>query len=417
MVNKTTIIAPNYNPKSTTSVENIVKSILTKLPSNSPMAPKRSKTVKTVQKKKVRNPQPKRVFGPVATIDTAPVSIGSSITGATPVIIPIEDGQRIQGRDFLITVDPTALTIVDWTLVGGSPVAPACMVASTLKHFSSTYAHYMVHGVAFHFITSASTATNGSVMFYINKDRSRPALPTDSSNFMSAVLSDHHTVIGPLWKNTTASYFPEPHWYSTSVFDGEQLLSQCPGELLMYTKSAEAGVPGYILVDYDISFRGLSLNPKTSLLPVSRMKYTQVTLTATTLVVVNASTTLALAMNSGTLLDGITPSSAPSGAIEGDVYKVIIDEDDSTFTNASAATMLTILYGGGGTTPTPITDGFTCFATVTDTNTVVLFPNLISAIDGAAPFRWGVTATVTAKLPCYMSLCGTVSGLLSQASI
>jgi hypothetical protein len=397
---------------------NMVKSVRTKQMVNRLAKALGPKVVpQKKQKRRVKNRAPLPVFGPVATIDTAPVSIGSSITGATPVIIPIEDGQRIQGRDFLIGVDATASTIVDWTLVGGSPVAPGCMVASTLKHFSSTYAHYMIHGVAFHFITSSSTATNGSVMFYVNKDRSRPALPTDSANFMSAVLSDHHTVIGPLWKNTTASYFPEPVWFSTDVFDGEQMLSQCPGELLMYTKSANNEIPGYIVVDYDISFRGLSLNPKTGVLPISRMKYTQVALTATALVVVQNSTTVAFVLNSGLLLDGGTTSTAPSGTAEGDIFKIVMNEDDATFTNTSAALSLSVIYSGGGTTPVTITDGFTCYGVCTSDNVLVLFPNYAAAQNGDAPFRWGVTATVTVKIPAFISLCGAVSGTLTQANI
>lgn len=367
----------------------------------------------------VRNRTPAPVFGPVATIDTAPVSIGSSVTGATPIVTPIPDGQRIQGRDFLIPIDPTAGTIVDWTLVGGSPISPACMVASTLKHFSSTYAHYMVHGVAFHFITSSSTATNGSIMFYINKDRSRPALPTDSANFMSAVLSDNHTVIGPLWKNTTASYFPEPVWFSTDVFDGEQMLSQCPGEVFMYTKSANNEVPGYIIIDYDMSFRGLSLNPKTGVLPVARMKYTQIRLSVTAAAVVTGTTGVIMSMNTGLLLDGVTASAQPSGAQQGDVYKIVLDEDDSSFAGAgiTAANAWMTLLGGGFGNLSPITDGFTCYGVITNSNTMSVFPNFAYAQSGGNTFRWNVTGNITVSIPAYVSLCGNLGGTLTQSSI
>ncbi len=407
---------PPNNPPTRGTIQKLIKEV--KEMKKSKSAAKARKPLRNGPARTVKNRTPKPVFGPISTIDTAPVSIGNSITGATPVVIPIEDGQRIQGRDFLLGLDATAQTIVDWTLVGGSPIAPACMVASTLKHFSSTYAHYMVHGVAFHFITSSSTATNGSVMFCINKDRSRPALPTDSANFMSAVLSDHNTTIGPLWKNCTASYFPEPVWFTTDVFDGEQMLSQCPGELFLYTKSANNEIPGYIIVDYDISFRGLSLNPKTGVLPVSRMKYTQVNLQVASAVVVQDTTLAAFAMTAGLLLDGVTTSAAPSGNSHGDIWKVIIDEDDSTFTNVTSATLVRGVLGGGATIASPVTDGFTCYGvTTTTTGIMTLYPNFAYAQSGSNPFRWGVTATVTVNLKCYVSLCGSIAGLLTQASI
>lgn len=373
------------------------------------------------QKRRVRNKPPQPVFGPISTIDTAPVAIGNSITGATPVVIPIEDGQRVQGRDFLMSVNATKSTIVDWTLVAASPVAPACMIASTLKHFSSTYAHFMVHGVAFHYITSASTATSGSVMFYVNKDRSRPALPTDSTNFMSAVLSDHNTVIGPLWKNCTASYFPEPIWYSTEIFDGESLIQQCPGEAFVYTKSANAEVPGYILIDYDISFRGLSLNPKSTLLPVSRMKYTEINLAITSAVVVLGTTIVRLTMDSGLLLDGVTTSASPTGSTLGDVYKVVMNQDDAVISGsgASVATILNVELQAMGAlnASSPITDGFTCYGVVTEANVLSLCPNYASAITASNFFTYGLSSTVTIAIPAFVSLCGSVAGLLSQASI
>ena len=145
-------------------------------------------------KKKAARKTTKPVFGPISTIDTAPVSIGNTVTGSSPVVVPVEDGMRVQGRDFLMKIDNTATSITDWTLVGGVPLAPACMVASALKNFSNTYAHYVIHGLAFHFITSTNTSSDGSVMFYINKDRHGPGLPTDSPNFMPMVLSDHNTV-------------------------------------------------------------------------------------------------------------------------------------------------------------------------------------------------------------------------------
>lgn len=380
----------------------------------------KSRTVVKKEKAGVtrRSKAPQPVFGPIATIDTAPVSIGNTVSGSQPVVVPVEDGMRVQGRDFLVKIDNTATGINDWTLVAGAPLAPACMVASTLKHFSNTYAHYLIHGVAFHFITSSSTATDGSIMFYINKDRNGPALPTDSANFMPAVLSDHNTLIGPLWTNSTAKYFPEPRWYPTDVFNSDDLHEQSCGEVLIYTKTGSTAVPGYVLVDYDITFRGLSLNPKTQLLPVSRMKYNQTTFGVQALAVTAGSTNFEIEIL-GSNLDGTTPAVQPSGTTTGDIYKVYLDTNDATFTNVSTATLLQRLYPTGLTAVEPVSDGYTCYALATTSGPYkfLLFSTHANAMAVANPLKWGVTATVTMRIPVYMSLVGSYGGLLHQASI
>jgi hypothetical protein len=325
---------------------------------------------------------------------------------------------RVQGRDFLMKIDNTAASITDWTLVGGSPLAPACMVASTLKGFSSTYAHYLVHGVAFHFVTSTNTSADGSIMFYVNKDRAGPGLPTDSNNFMPAVLSDHNTLIGPLWTNCTASYFPEPRWFPTDVFNSDDLYEQAPGELHVYTKTGSTAVPGYVLIDYDISFRTLSLNPKIQILPVSRMKYTQMRLSLTATAVTVGATIVELE-DSGTSLDGVTAVTAPTGAVNGDIYKLIFNTNDATFTNITAATAFQRFYVTALTATEPLTDGFTCYGVVTISGPIrlVLFPTYASALSGALPYRWGVTATIAVGIPAYASLVGSYGGLIHQSSI
>lgn len=373
-----------------------------------------------IKKKPVKGPAKAAtgVFGPVSTIDTAPISIGNTVTGSQPVTIPLEDGMRVQGRDFLIKLDNTAAAIVDWTLVGGSPVVPACMVASTLKHFSTTYAHYMIHGVAFHFITSATTATDGSVMFYINKDRAGPGLPTDSANFMPAVLSDHNTLIGPIWNNCTAKYLPEPRWLPTDVLNSDDLYEQSCGELMVFTKTSSNIVPGYVLVDYDITFRGMSLNPKAQVLPVSRMKYTQALLRLESVAVVSG-TTLVELEDAGTSLDAVTPIAAPTGAVNGDIYKIVMNLNDAFFLNGTAATVFQRKYPTGLTAVEPLTDGFTCYGVVTVGGPIklLMFPSYAAALANSNPYVWGVTATLTARIPAYISLVGQFGGLSAQSSI
>lgn len=358
-------------------------------------------------------------LGPIATIDTAPVSIGSTISGCKPITIPIQDGIRVKARDYLLSIDSTAAAINGWTMVGGAPLTPACMVSSTLKSFSNTYAEYMVHGMSFHYITTASTTETGAMMFCIQKDRSAPGAITSSPNFLPMVLSDHGTILGPLWKNNTAMYCPEPMWLPVDIFNDEDLIHQACGELWVYTRTSVTDSPGYVLIDYDISFRELQVNIKSLSLPASRMKYTQIALSITGAAV--AHTTLVdVNVIGANLMDGVTASQYPTGALEGDIYKVICNIANSSISGASPSTLLEIDPPvGTNYIPVVMTDGFTFYGVKTGT-TMIWYPDFDAAKSygktAGNPFYFAVTATITATIPAYISLCGSVGTALSQAN-
>lgn len=360
------------------------------------------------------------IFGPVTTIDTAPVSIGNSFQGAAPIITPIPGGQRIRGRDFLINVDPTGVAVTGWTLVAGAPITPVCMVSSGVKSLMQMYGKYCVNGVAFHYITSCTTGDAGSVMMYIGKDRGGPGLNTANANFMPVVLSDGNTVISPVWKNCSAVYHPPPLYLPSDTFNSDGLHEQAPGEIFVYTKLASVNIPGYLLVDYDLSFVNMQVNLKSLSLPVARMKYTQVRFYDAA--VVNAQ----VAMYSWDvvgqfLLDGTTNTVAPTGSELGDIYKIIINVDDGY---VGAATLpLSWQYnapisGGASLIPaTSYTDGATVFGVFTVGGAVAFYPNYYCASVLANPL---IATAAAAAAPhgfvAYVSLVGSVGNQLTQSN-
>jgi len=372
-----------------------------------------AKSMKRVRRKPKTANSALGSFGPITTIDTAPVAIGNTYTGAKPVVVPTEDGVRIQGRDYLLGIDSTAASITGWTMVGGAPLTPACMVTSTLKHFANAYAEYQIHGLAFHYITTASTAETGSVMFYVNKDRIGPGLITSSANFMPMVLSDHNTLLGPLWKNSTALYLPEPDWLATDVVLGEDLRHQAPGELFVYTRTSVTDSPGYVLIDYDISFREMQTNPRSLTLPLSRMKYTQINLTLSAASITqNGSANFSIG---GTLMDGVTAAALPTGTVTNDVFKIIMNISNATFTGATSANIFQYPSAIGASAFT-IVDGFTSYGVFSNAK-IFMFFDYIQAVAGNNELQWGVTGNpVTVSIPCYISLVGSHNVGVSQAN-
>lgn len=355
-------------------------------------------------------------FGPVSTIDTAPVSIGNSIRGSSPVITSTSEGTRVQGRDFLLTVDIINNNSGTWTLAGGAPLTPSCMSTSILKQYSNTYAEYKVHGFAFHYITSATTSTPGSIMMYVGKDRAAPGVNTSSANLLPYVLSDQSTVITPVWQNASAMYVPVPMWRSTGLGNDEGLHEQACGELFVLDKSVSANTPGYILMDYDITFRVMQVNIKALTFPVTRMKYTQMSLSHAGSNTVANNTTAQMAVT-GVLLDGSTATANPSGFQLGDVYKCIMNLTNSTLATFTPANLFSLGLGDSQFSALTIADGFTCFAAIQSASTWKLFPTYEDAITNSNPLFFGLSATSpTIQTYWYASLVGTMGSSLMQAN-
>jgi hypothetical protein len=163
-------------------------------------------------------------------------------------------------------------------------------------------------------------------MFYVGKSRASALLDTSNPNFMSVVLSDPNTCIGPLWKNTSATYVPVFKTYSTDIFNDEDLRSEGPGELFMYTKNSAAvtqGSPGYVVVDFDITFKTLQVNIRELTFPMNRLKYNQYGMGYNVPVGFTQGNE-AVVQTRGALLDGSFSSITSDPAVKlGDVFKLV----------------------------------------------------------------------------------------------
>lgn len=366
-------------------------------------------------------------FGPVSTIDTAPVSIGNSIQGSQAIVEGVKDGVRIKGRDYMFQAAAVAASQTNWVLVGGCPIIPHAFVASVLRSYAGIYAEFVVHGVSFHFITSSATSATGDMMFYISKNRASALLDTSNPSFMSVVLSDPNTTIGPLWKNNSAYYKPVFKTYSTDILNDEDLMHEGPGELFLYTRSAALNPPGYVLVDFDITFKTLQVNIRELTFPMNRLKYNQYGLGYTSNVAIVQGNELVM-QTGGPHLDGVTTSGITSDpALKlGDVFKIVFNVVSAGFSGgASASNLFEVGLRSGteatiGVVPVTIDDGFTCFGVYINAGSsgvLMLYPTVTSAMAQQYPYLWGTTQAATNwNIPSWISLIGNVGGRLYQAN-
>lgn len=366
------------------------------------------------------------MFGPVSSITTAPVSIGNTISGSAPIVTQVKDGVRVQGRDFMFQVAAVRSTQTDWVLAGGCPLIPHAFVASTLRGYAGIYAEFIVHGVSFHFITSSPTTNSGDIMFYVGKSRGSALLDTSNPNFMSVVLSDPCTCISPLWKNASAGYVPVFKTYSTDILNDEDLRAEGPGELFMYTKSAALLSPGYVLIDFDITFKTLQVNVRELTFPMNRLKYNQYGLGYTANVGWTQGNEIAV-QTKGPLLDGVTTSSITADpAIKlGDVFKVVMCINTSGFSTVLVTNLMQYGVRQGvetaiGVIPVTPDDGFTCFGVYINAGEggiLLLYPTVAAAMSQQYPLEWGSTQTAANfNIPSWISLIGNVSGRLYQSN-
>lgn len=366
--------------------------------------------------------QKKSSFGPVSSISSAPIAIGNSLRGSKPIVQHSVDGCRIRGRDFGFEMGASVALANGWTLVGGLPLTPAAMPATTLKSYCQMYGLFKFNSLSVHYITSSPTTQAGDVVFYYERDRTGPAPDPTSSSFLPFVLSDDNTVIGPQWTNHTAIIKPDPEFKSTDYGVNSDLNEEVNGSIFMYSKTNAASSPGYILLDYDITFKQVQSNPRAGLLPVVRAQWTQSALGVTGLAVVAGSTLIPVIQ--GKTISGANAVSPP-GTQAGDIFKCIFDVTNSTltagasgtngpWTNVTVNNLLTLPDAVVGNVAYTIDDGFTCYVTI-GANSIRMYPTLANALTGTFPFNYGVTATVTWTACVYLSLVASQNSRLQTS--
>nr|UHS71999.1 MAG: hypothetical protein 3 [Luteoviridae sp.] len=371
------------------------------------------------QKKNRARRAPKRTtFGAVSSITTAPVSIGNSVRGSKPRIQQTVDGARVVGRDFAFGLSGTASTVTNWELIGGMPVTPCVLPSSVLRNYCQMFQFFKVNKVLVHYITSSATSQTGDVVFYYERDRNAPAPDYSNSNFLPYILSDEATIIGPQWMNHTALINPPPEWKSTLYGNQPDLNEDAAGTVFMFSKTSTTSSPGYILIDYDISFKSMAVNPRAGSLPIARGQSNFICLTNTTTTSSGATAAFTSA-STGKNISNVT-SSLPTGDALGDIYKLIVQatasqQVNATWTGTPAQTLATLLQYQDNTA-IALDDGFTCFMRQINANSFVFYSTPENAVTDTGRMEWQIASvSPTVNLCCEIQLVRSVDGLTQSA--
>jgi len=355
-----------------------------------------------------RQSAPSRVEGPVSTITTAPVAIGNSITGSQTRVVSHSSGVTCAGRDFMFTPVGSG-SIATWVLCGGTPLSPAVFSDSTLRQYMQLYQKFKWKDIVVHYITSSPTSASGDVMFYYGKNRDSVFLSQTSPQLLPFVMSDPNTVLGPQWTNHSARLSVTADWKSTDYGMNNDINDYAAGEVFLLSKSASTDSPGYVIFDYVVEFADMQISPRLLTLPLPRGQYSQlgIGLTATAVVAGNAFVGVAQSNN----ISG-TASSLPTGATVLDVYKVILDINNSAsgaWTNGAPSTLVKLGTGGNATQAVTLVDGMTIYCVLVTATTLQFYPSATDAFALSNPMVFGVTAAVTFTMQSWLSLVGTIN--------
>lgn len=352
-----------------------------------------------------------RPFGAVATVDTAPVSIGNSVRGSKQRVVQTRNGVTVKGRDFAFSPVGTG-TITTWACTGGTPLTPAAFSDSTLRQYMQMYQKFKWISCVAHYITSSPTTSSGDVMFYYSKNRDNVFLNQTSTQLLPFVMSDEDTVMGPQWINHSAVLTMKGStWRSTDYGMNADINDYAAGDLFLMSKTSTTSIesPGYVIFDYVVQFAELQITPRLLSLPLPRAQWWQTNLVVTTAAVTSGNSVTNLDVG-GNALTG-SGAVVPPGATGGDIYKVFFDITNSvpaSWVNITPAAGFAMSDFGGNNT-IPLIDGTTMYAVYNGTE-FGFYPNTDAAYSGGnSQLQYKVTATVTFNFQIWMSLIGTLS--------
>jgi len=368
-------------------------------------------------------------FGPVSTINTAPVAIGNSLRGAETQVLHTPNGVRVVGRDYAFAVLGNG-TATNFTLGGGMPLTPACLPTTILRNFTNMYNKFKINKIIFHFITASPTSQTGDIIFYYQKNTNSPQVNWTSGTFLPYVLSDSNTVIGPQWTNHSILVTPKTTWLDTDYGMCQDLEMQSAGDLFIFTKSSSSSSTGYVILDYDISFNTLSMTPRLGVIPTADALWNPASLAFTLITSGGTGTNILPNATSGTAFIGGTTITA-AAFVAGRIYKIVLDSTNSTYTTPNAANLI-FKQGTGGSalggatsitnatdvveTAVPLADGYTFYGAAVTTTALCFFSTYEAAVTGydgwTAAAATGTTYAVT--LTCYYKFVGYQGGVNMQ---
>lgn len=298
-------------------------------------------------------------------VQTAPVSIGTTLRSIKPRITATGGVVTIVGREFIASLPE--LNSTSWTLGALYPIHPAYFPSTVLGNQTRSYQKWRCNKFNVHFITRQPTSSSGELLMSVDLDVNNTEVNYNASDFMARALSLENAVIGPLWVNHSISVGGDNVWRDIDAFSNPDINDNIFGELQVFVQAGVTDTAGFLVLDYDFSF--------------SKPMYT---MHSTVLPLPSASISRGICIDSADQVAAarfmVLP---PSGVsfVSGAVYKFVLDSTRSLYADALDATNTLQINTNSNYTNKTVADGHTFYGIASTTSLVVLFPSMSSALD------------------------------------
>lgn len=325
---------------------------------------------------------------------SAPVAVGTTIRASKPTLTRTNDSARMAGRDFIASVECSGSTS-SFGLGKSALLSPAYFASTFLGNIARSFEKYHWNKLRIHYVPKVATNAKGQIILCSQRSVTEPGLQPESGTFLQRAMSQGNAVFSPLW---TAAYIDidvdnefrlvDP----TTTSDLDDCIHE---ELQVYTQSPDVGQVGYLIAEYDVTFKEPIYQPHSTSIPIVTGPGLRVQLTASA--AINAVSDAAVfAEPAGTIGLATVPN--------GTVYRGVFDLQGSTAptgtTFANALNVNTYSRGALGalnliTSTLPLIGGLTLYFTLSG-STLTAYTSLEAAINGAGTgivvFRTATTA-------------------------
>ncbi len=327
---------------------------------------------------------------------TAPVAVGTSIRASNPVVKRTTEGARIQGSDFLATVEGQG--VATFGLGKSALLSPAYFSSAILGNLARSFEKYRFRYLRVHYVPKVSTTTTGQIILCSQRSVSEPGLQPESGTFLPRAMSQGNACFSPLWVPAHIDIDCNMDWKlvdPSTTTDPDDCIHE---ELQAHVQVGSTAQVGYLIAEYDIEFKEPIYQPHSTRIPI----YTGPGLRATLVdgLAVNAA-------NDDWSLNEFGGTTNLTSMPNGTIFRAVFDIQGSTApVGAAFATMLatgikwatTTTTSTTSTTAVPLIGGATLYMVVVGSS-LEIYNSIESAVAGVGSgqlfYRLATTATGT----------------------
>jgi hypothetical protein len=289
------------------------------------------------------------------------------------------------------------------------PLTPACLVSSIIKNTALMYNKFKFNKVRFHYITSSPTTSSGDVMFYTRKNEGSANPNCTSATFLPYVLSDSNTVIGPQWTNHTFEFRGNSSWLETDYGATSETERYNDHDVFLYSKTSTTDSPGYVLIDYDISFKEVATVPRAGVLANYAGALAQWTAVGAGFTGDKTINTTVLTISTWESVYGGAVVDFGSTTTTGDIFECILDATNSTFSSPVTAANFARGVVNAASIALSMTDGLVFYA-VSSPGAFMIYPSKDMAFTSYNQWKAGVTGAYgSTKLIFFAKKIGSIN--------